>query len=85
MSGKKQAFVLTEFILSYAPQLSGANPVSLFTLLLAFSQLLSNWVWGKPEGGPPHPLDHMDHNQFGEPSFTFGGQQWLMAVSFLVY
>ena len=85
MSGKKQAFVLTEFSLSYAPQLSGANPVSLFTLLLAFSQLLSKWVWGKPEGGPPHPLDHMDHNQFGEPSFTFGGQQWLMAVSFLVY
>ena len=28
--------------LSYAPQLSGANPVSLFTLLLAFPQLLSN-------------------------------------------
>ena len=42
--------------LSYAPQLSGANPVSYFTLLLAFPQLLSNhrgggsilWiaVWG---------------------------------------
>ena len=46
MSGKKQAFVLTEFILSYAPQLSGANPVSLFTLLLAFSQLLGNHHWG---------------------------------------
>ena len=32
--------------LSYAPQLSGANSVSLFTLLLAFPQLLSNHCWG---------------------------------------
>ena len=34
--------------LSYAPQLSGASLVSLFTLLLAFPQILSNH-WG--EGG----------------------------------
>ena len=32
--------------LPYAPQLSGANPVSLFTLLLAFPQLLSNQLAG---------------------------------------
>ena len=38
--------------LSYAPQLSGANSVSLFTLLLAFPQLLSNHP-----GGWQHPLD----------------------------
>ena len=38
--------------LSYAPQLPGANPVSLFILLLAFPQLLSNHhrEW-------QHPLD----------------------------
>ena len=58
------------------------NPVSLFTLrsgrwlLLAYSQLLSNHLdrW-------QHPLDL----SFGEPSFTFGGQKSLMAVTFLVY
>ena len=38
--------------LSCAPQLSGANPVSLFTLLLAFTQLLSNLP-----GGWQHLLD----------------------------
>ena len=48
--------------LSYAPQLSGANPVSLFTLLLALSQLLSSWGWGKPGEEPLHPLDDMGHN-----------------------
>ena len=56
--------------LSYAPQLSGANPVSLFTLrsgpsgrwlLLAFPQLLSNHhgVWQRPldlSFGSPHSL-----------------------------
>jgi len=45
-------------IVSYAAQLSGANPVSLFTLrsgrwlLLAFPQFLSNH-----HGGWQHPLD----------------------------
>ena len=61
--------------LSYAPLLSGANPVSLFSLLLACSQLLSNH-----RGGWQHPLDH-----FLEPSFIFGGQNSLMAVIFVVY
>ena len=56
--------------LSYAPQLSGANPVSLFTLrsgpsgrwlLLAFPQLPSNHhgVWQRPldlSFGSPHSL-----------------------------
>ena len=32
--------------LSYAPQLFGANPVSLFTLLPVFIQLLSNYYGG---------------------------------------
>ena len=41
MYGKMQASELTEFIHSYVPQMSGENPVSLFTLLLAFPQLLS--------------------------------------------
>ena len=45
-------------LLSYAPQLSGANPVSLFTLLLEFPQLLS-----KHRGGWQHPMDH----SFGSP------------------
>ena len=36
---------LNTFLL-YAPQLFGANPVSLFTLLLAFPQLLSNHYGG---------------------------------------
>ena len=39
--------------LSYACQLSGANPVSLFTLSLKFLQLLSNH-----EGRQQHLLDH---------------------------
>ena len=42
MYRKMQASQLTEFILSHAPQLTGSNPVSLFTLLLAFPQLLSS-------------------------------------------
>ena len=60
---------------SYAPQLSGANPVSLFTLLLAFCQLFYNHLrlW-------QHLLD-----QFWELAFTFGGQKSLMTVTFLVY
>ena len=68
-------------ILSYAAQLSGANPVSLSTLrssrwlLLAFPLLLSNH-----HGGWQHPLD-----QLWEPSFTTGGQKSLMSVTFLVY
>ena len=58
-----------------SPQLSGANPVSLLILLLAFPQLLSNH-----RGGWQRPLD-----QCWEPSFTFGGQKSLMPVTFLVY
>ena len=46
MYGKMQAFGLTEFIPSYAPQLSGANPVSLLTLLLAFPLNLSSYHGG---------------------------------------
>ena len=38
--------------LSYAPQLSGANLVSSFTLLLALPQILSNHC-----GGWQHPMD----------------------------
>ena len=75
MYGKRQASWLSEFIPSYAPQLSGANPVFLFTLLLAFPQLLSNHCGG---------MAASDGSQFGEPSFTFGGQKSLMAVTFLV-
>ena len=44
--------------LSYASQLSGANPVFLLTLLLALPQLLSNH-----HGGWRHPLSH----SFGNP------------------
>ena len=79
MYGKMQVSVLTEFFLSpftYIPKISGASPISLFTILLAFPQLLSN-----PHGGWEYPLGL----QFGEPSFTFGGQKLLMAVPFLVY
>ena len=62
--------------LSQAPQLSGANPVSLLTLFLASSQLLSNHGVGMAASA---------ESQFGEPSFTFEGQKSLMAVTFLVY
>ena len=65
-------------LISYAPQLSGANPVSLFTLLLAFPQFLSNHhggEWVAASAGL----------QFEEASFTFGGQKSLIAVTFLVY
>ena len=70
--------------LSYAPHLSGANPVSLFSLLLAFSQvllllaflqLLSNLC-----GVGQHPLDEV----LGGLIHT-GDQKLLMAVTFLVY
>ena len=59
--------------LSKAAELSGASPVSLFTLLLTFPQLLSNhpWAW--------------QHLHFWELSFRFGGQKSLMAVTFLIY
>ena len=54
-----QASGLTDSFLSYAPQLSGANPASLFILLLAFAQLLSNhhegwWHPLDPSFGSPH-------------------------------
>ena len=42
-----------------APQLSGANPVSFFTLLLAFPQLLSNH-----RGGRQH-LERVSYVSFG--------------------
>ena len=51
MRRSKPLYSLNSF-LSYAHQLSGANPVSLFTLLLAFCQLLSNWGGGTRGGGP---------------------------------
>ena len=51
MRRSKPLYSLNSF-LSYAHQLSGANPVSLFTLLLAFCQLLSNWGAGTRGGGP---------------------------------
>ena len=64
--------------LSYAPQLSAANPVSLFTLengrwlLLAF---------------PPAPQQSLlgvvaSVGSFGESSFTFGGQESLITLTF---
>ena len=59
----------------YSSQLSGVNRVSLFTLLLAFLQLLSNHCDGVAASAGL---------QSGEPSFTFGGQKLLMAVTFLV-
>ena len=60
----------------YASHLSGANHISLFTMLLAFLQLLSNHHDGVAASAGL---------QFGEPSFTFGGQKLLMAGTFLVY
>ena len=66
---------LNSFV-SYAPQLSEASPISLFTLLLGFPQLFSNHH-AKVAAFPG--------SQFGEPSFTFGGQKSLMAVTFLVH
>ena len=61
--------------LSHAPQLSGANAVSLFTWLRAFPQLLSNHRRG---------VETSTGSQFGGPSFTFGGQKSLMAVMYFV-
>ena len=51
--GRCKPLVSLNSFLSYAPQLSGTNPVLLFTLLLAFLQLLSNHCWGWQ-----HLLDH---------------------------
>ena len=69
--------------LSYAPQLSGANHVSLFTfwsgrwLSLAFPQLLRSHLWVA--------VADSTGSQFGDPSFTFGGQKLLMVVTFHIY
>ena len=69
--------------LSYAPQLSGANHVSLFTfwsgrwLSLAFPQLLRSHLWVA--------VADSTGSQFGDPSFTFGGQKLLMVVMFHIY
>lgn len=57
--GRCKPLDLLNSFLSYAPQQSGASPVSLFILLLAFPQVLCNHKW--------HPL-----NQFWEHSFIFG-------------
>ena len=67
---------------SCAPQLAGANPVSLFALRshrwlpLASPSSLAVTMEGVAE---------FSGSQFGERSFTFGGQESLMAVIFLVY
>ena len=74
MYGKMQAAGLTEFIPFICTSAIWSNPVSLFTLLLASPQLLSNYC-----GGWLHPLD-----QFLESSFIFGGKKLLIAVAFLV-
>ena len=77
-------------LLSYVPQLSGPNPVSLFTLSsgscgrwlpLEFPQLLSNHHggWITMAGGGICWIE------LWEPAFTFGGQKSLMAVTFSVY
>ena len=58
MYGKMQAMGLTEFIPFICISLSGANLLSLFTLLLASPQLLSSHHWGWW-----HLLDH----SFGYP------------------
>ena len=61
---------------SYASQLSGVNPVSLFTLLLAsFPSSSAITLRVAASAGL----------LFWESSFTFGGQKSLMAVTFLVY
>ena len=65
--------------LSYAPQLSGANLVSSFTLLLAFPQLLSSHHGGWCRGG----VTESTGSQFWEPSFTFEGQKAPMAMTVL--
>ena len=57
--GRCKPLDLLNSFLAYAPQQYGANPVSLFILLLAFPQVLCNHQ--------RHPL-----NQFWEPSFIFG-------------
>ena len=60
--------------LSSATQISGTNPLSLFTLHLAFSQFLS-------DGDAGQGMAASTGSQFWEPSFTFGGQK---SVTFLV-
>ena len=57
-TGRRKPLVSLNLFLSFAPQLSGANPVSLFTLFLAFLHLLSKHCWGWQLDlslGSPHP------------------------------
>ena len=80
--------------LSYAAQLSGANPVFLFTVLLAFPQLLSNHLGAaaspRLQSGEPaftflKFLFLLYNTVLVLPAFTFEGQKSLMAVTSLVY
>ena len=66
--------------LSYAPHDLG-QPVFLFTLLLACppASQQSPWWWWLVGG-----LATPGGSQFGELTFTFGGQKSLMAVTFFV-
>ena len=70
--------------LSSAPQRSGANPVSWLTLRdggCAVGCFL-------PSPAPkqlPWRVEASEGSQLGEPSFMFGGQKSLMAVTFLAY
>ena len=95
--GRYQPLSSVNSFLSHAPQLSGANSVSLFTLLLllflfiffftllrVFPRLLSNHHAGRygewERGG--WGVAASFGSQFWEPSFTFGGQKLLIAVTF---
>ena len=74
MYWKMQASVNS--FLSYALELSGANPVSLFTLLLVLPQILSSHHGGVAASA---------RSQFWEFSSTFGVLKSLMTVTFLSY
>ena len=73
---------LWAWIHSFHVQLSdlstSANPVSSFA-----------WLLASPCSQPPTAVtvgwQHLLDLSFGEPSFTFGGQKSLVAVTFLVY
>ena len=75
-SGRYKPLGSLDSLLSSAPQVSGANPASLFTLLLAIPQLLSN-----PREGWQHLLDR---SLEGAHSYLEASNRWWLRHFMLI-
>ena len=76
MYGKTQASGLTQFIPFLCSSAIWGHS--------GFLVYLASWIFPAPQQSPKG-LAASSGSQFWEPSFTFGGQKSLMAVTFLIY